>query len=97
MGTPKGLALWVTDKVNKILAMFREIPGRSFPLPLGESKERAMQQGRTPAAGGFFLFLGPVLGAIYGAGRGEPIAWMLVGFGVGVALAVMIWLIDRRR
>ena len=43
-----------------------------------------MQNRRTPAAGGIFLFLGPVIGALYGIGRGEPILWMLYGFGVGV-------------
>lgn len=56
-----------------------------------------MQQRRTPAAGGIFLFLGPVIGTLYGIGRGEPILWMHYGFGAGVALALIIWLIDRRR
>lgn len=55
------------------------------------------QPRRTPAAGGIFLFLGPVAGALYGIGRGEPIPWMLYGFGAGVALALLIWLIDSRR
>lgn len=52
---------------------------------------------RTPAAGGIFLFLSPVIGALYGIGRGEPIYWMLVGFGIGVVLALIVWLWDRRR
>ena len=56
-----------------------------------------MQNRRTPAAGGIFLFLGPVIGALYGIGRGEPILWMLYGFALGVVLAVLLWLIDRRR
>lgn len=55
-----------------------------------------MQQRRTPAAGGIFLFLGPVIGALYGIGRGEPMLWMLRGFGIGAVLALLIWLIDRR-
>lgn len=54
-------------------------------------------QKRSTAAGGIFLFLGPVAGAAYGVDRGEPIAWMLIGFGVGMALALTVWLIDRRR
>lgn len=58
---------------------------------------QAMQDRRTPAAGGIFLFLGPVIGALYGIGRGEPILWMLYGFGAGIALAVIIWLVDRWR
>lgn len=56
-----------------------------------------MQKRRYPAAGGIFLFLGPVLGVLYGIGRGEPILWMLYGFGAGCLLALTIWLIDRRR
>jgi len=52
---------------------------------------------RTPAAGGIFLFLSPIIGALYGIGRGQPIAWMLIGFGIGVALALIVWLVDRRR
>ncbi len=56
-----------------------------------------MQHRRSPAAGGIFLFLGPVIGAVYGAARGEPVTWMLVGFAGGAALATLIWLIDRRK
>jgi UDP-N-acetylmuramyl pentapeptide phosphotransferase/UDP-N-acetylglucosamine-1-phosphate transferase len=56
-----------------------------------------MQRRRTPTAGGIFLFLGPVIGALYGISRGEPILWMLYGFASGVALALLIWLIDRRK
>jgi hypothetical protein len=52
---------------------------------------------RSPASGGIFLFLGPVLGALYGIGRGEPILWMLYGFGAGIAIALLIWLRDRSR
>jgi hypothetical protein len=56
-----------------------------------------MQQRRAPAAGGIFLFLGPVIGVLYGIVRGEPILWMLLGFAAGVILALLIWLLDRRR
>lgn len=58
---------------------------------------RAMTKRRNAAAGGIFLFLGPVIGTVYGISRGEPILWMLYGFGMGVALAILIWLIDQRR
>ena len=57
---------------------------------------RAMQK-RSPVAGGIFLFLGPVIGAIYGVDRGAPVQWMLAGFGIGLAVAIAIWLVDRRR
>jgi hypothetical protein len=56
-----------------------------------------MMSKRTPAAGGIFLFLGPIIGALYGIGRGQPILWMLVGFGAGIALAILVWLVDRVR
>lgn len=66
----------------------------------GEVKNRhglPMKGRRSTAAGGIFLFLGPVAGAIYGINRGEVILWMLYGFAAGVALALLVWLIDRRR
>lgn len=56
-----------------------------------------MQKRRATAAGGIFLFLGPVAGAVFGIGRGEPILWMLYGFLAGVLLALLVWIIDRRR
>ena len=56
-----------------------------------------MQKRRTPAAGGIFLFLGPVIGTLYGIGRGEPILWMLYGFALGIVLALLIWFFDRQR
>ena len=56
-----------------------------------------MTNRRSPAAGGIFLFLGPVIGAVYGVEAGQPIIWMLVGFGLGVMLALAVWLFDRRK
>jgi len=56
-----------------------------------------MQKRRNTAAGGIFLFLGPVVGALYGIGRGEPILWMLCGFGAGILIALLIWLVDRAK
>ena len=52
---------------------------------------------RSTAAGGIFLFLGLLIGAIYGVNVGEPMLWLLRGFGIGIALAVLVWLIDRWR
>lgn len=52
---------------------------------------------RNAAAGGIFLFLGPVAGAVLGTTRGEPILWMLYGFAAGVGLAMLVWLLDRWR
>ena len=56
-----------------------------------------MKQSNFPVGGGIFLFLGPVVGALVGIGRGEPILGMLFGFAAGVALALLVWAIDRRK
>jgi hypothetical protein len=56
-----------------------------------------MTQRRFSASGGIFLFLGPVIGALVGASRNEPILGMLCGFGIGGALALLVWVIDRRK
>ena len=56
-----------------------------------------MNERRFSAAGGIFLFLGPVIGALIGISRGEPILGMLYGFGIGVVLVLAVWAIDRRK
>ena len=52
---------------------------------------------RSTAAGGVFIFLGLIIGAIYGINAGQPMLWLLRGLGVGVLLALLVWTIDRRR
>ncbi|MCL6740492.1 hypothetical protein LZ518_05025 [Sphingomonas sp. RB56-2] len=52
---------------------------------------------RSTAAGGIFLFLGLLIGATYGINAGEPMLGVLLGFGAGIILALLVWLIDRRR
>lgn len=56
-----------------------------------------MNKRRSTAAGGIFLFLGPIAGALVGIGQGQPILGMLYGFGIGAALALLVWAIDRRK
>jgi formate-dependent nitrite reductase membrane component NrfD len=51
---------------------------------------------RSTAAGGIFIFLGLLIGAVYGINAGQPMLWLLRGFGVGTALAILVWLVDRR-
>ena len=48
------------------------------------------------AAGGFLIALGLIGGAVVGAVRGQPSLSLLIGGAIGVALAVVIWLVDRR-
>ncbi|MGH6615434.1 hypothetical protein [Sphingomonas sp.] len=52
---------------------------------------------RSPAGGGFLIALGAVLGAIIGLFLQQPTAGFLIGSGGGIAIAVAIWLLDRRR
>ena len=52
---------------------------------------------RSTAAGGIFLFLGLLIGTAYGINVGQPMLWLLRGFGAGIVLAVLVWLIDKRR
>ncbi len=51
---------------------------------------------RNSKAGGIFIALGAVVGAIAGIDRGEPSLGLVIGLGAGAALAVVIYLIGRR-
>ena len=54
---------------------------------------------RTPTtqAGGLFLMLGIIGGTIWGMITTKVMLGVLTGTGIGIALAVLLWLIDRRR
>jgi hypothetical protein len=47
-------------------------------------------------AGGIFIFLGLLIGTLTGVALGQPSLGMIAGFGVGTALAILIWLLDRQ-
>jgi hypothetical protein len=51
----------------------------------------------TTRAGGCFLALFLLLGFLYGLSIRDPLKGTLIGLGVGIALAVVTWLIDRQR
>jgi len=48
-------------------------------------------------AGGLFIAILPLVGAWVGGENGEPVLGLIIGLGAGVAIAALIWLIDRRR
>ncbi|MDB5677241.1 MAG: hypothetical protein JWM94_243, partial [Sphingomonas bacterium] len=48
-------------------------------------------------AGGFLIAIGLTVGAVLGMTRGNALMWLLIGALAGVAAAVVIWLVDRRR
>jgi hypothetical protein len=48
-------------------------------------------------AGGFFLFLGLIVGSIIGIIYDQPSLGMIGGFAVGATIALVIWLLDKRK
>ena len=55
-----------------------------------------MEERRT-MAGGLFLMLGILIGAAVGIGMGQPMLGILCGTGAGIALALLVWIVDRLR
>ena len=51
----------------------------------------------TPRASGFFIAIAVVAGAVIGSRLGQPSIGFLAGGAAGIALAVLLWLADRRR
>jgi hypothetical protein len=52
---------------------------------------------RTPLAGGCFLTICILSGFVVGLAIRNPMKGVLIGTGVGAALAILLWLVDRRR
>lgn len=52
---------------------------------------------RNAQAGGIFLTVGILAGLAWGAARGQPMLGILAGTALGIAAAVLLWLVDRRR
>lgn len=48
-------------------------------------------------AGGIFIAVGLLAGAICGIALDQPSAGMVIGMGVGAALAMAVWILDRKR
>jgi hypothetical protein len=51
----------------------------------------------TPIAGGFLLCVSLFVGALSGVFLGQPSIGFLIGAGTGLILAILIWLLDRRK
>ena len=47
-------------------------------------------------AGGCFLMAAILLGFLAGIALKDPIKGVLIGTGIGIVIAVAIWLVDRR-
>jgi hypothetical protein len=52
---------------------------------------------RKPLAGGCLLSICLLAGFPFGLAIGNPMKGILIGLGVGIVLAVALWLIDSRR
>lgn len=58
--------------------------------------KRAMAS-RRPQAGGFLIFAAIIAGLVWGVATGQAMRGILIGTIGGIALATILWLIDRRR
>ena len=55
-----------------------------------------MAGSNTPAAGGLLILIGFLGGATVGILRGEPSVGVIIGVGLGIVAAVLVWLFNRR-
>lgn len=67
--------------------------------PIRQCHEAAMTapQRQSPRSGGILLAFAILAGAVVGIVKGQASIGVLAGLGVGIALLVLVWLIDRRR
>ncbi len=56
-----------------------------------------MIERKTTAAGGCFVTLGLFAGYFLGLAIADPMRGVLTGLGVGIVLAILVWLADSRR
>ncbi|MEM1133260.1 MAG: hypothetical protein AAGH53_10005 [Pseudomonadota bacterium] len=62
-----------------------------------EIRSPQQPQKRPTAAGGVFIALGTMGGAIFGGAMfGEPVIGLLTGFGLGVAAAIAVAVLDSK-
>lgn len=79
-----------TDSVNNLFT----ITALASAAGLWQS---APMSRRSPQAGGFLLILAIFIGMAAGIMAGQPVLGVLAGTGIGILLALAVWLVDRRR
>lgn len=55
------------------------------------------QNNQPRLAGGIFIAFGLLFGAIIGVAVNQPSAGAVTGMAIGCAIAIVIWVIDRKR
>ncbi len=55
-----------------------------------------MRNKRNPVSGGFAIGLSAMIGGFWGVANSQAILGLAGGIGIGVAIAVVVWLVDRR-
>lgn len=48
-------------------------------------------------AGGIFIAFGLLIGAVFGVAMDQPSAGTVIGMAIGTVIAVVIWIMDRKR
>ncbi len=71
--------------------------GVARAVRLRYSRCMADPQSKTPVAGGCFLSLAILVGVAIGATQGEASLGFVIGLGVGLVVAIAVWLKDRAR
>lgn len=56
-----------------------------------------MKNTRNPVSGGFAIGLGALAGGFWGVTNGQAIYGLACGIGIGAAIALLVWLVDRAR
>ena len=80
-----------TTIVNGVLTIIPSLPQRG-PLWHG-----AAMPTRSTRAGGCFLTIFILAGFVFGLAIANPMKGVLIGTAIGAVLALLIWLLDRRR
>ena len=52
---------------------------------------------RNPMAGGFFILVAIAIGLVWGLMAGQATLGVIGGTAVGIAVALIVWLVDRVR
>jgi hypothetical protein len=55
------------------------------------------QNSQPRLAGGIFIAFGLLIGAIIGVAMDQPSAGAVIGMAIGSMIAVLVWIMDRKR